>query len=83
MWVNTLMNVEKKSKLGSSAPIGETDLLQHLIEVYKSHGCGSREAVEKAEAELKERRAADELKERRELADFELKKLALQNQQWG
>jgi hypothetical protein len=63
--------------------LAETDPLLELTKLYKSNGFAPQEAMEKAEAELKERRAADELKERRELADFELKKLALQNQQWG
>jgi hypothetical protein len=62
--------------------LAKTDPLQQLTGLYKSNGFGPREAIEKAEAELK-RRAADELKERRELADVELKKLALQNQLLG
>jgi hypothetical protein len=79
-------------KVDGSAMLAETDPLLELTEVYKSNGFDPREAVEKAEAELKERRAADERKERRaaderkerRAADaVELKKLALQNQLLG
>jgi hypothetical protein len=62
-------------KVDGSAMLAETDPLLELTEVYKSNGFDPREAVEKAEAELKERRAADERKERR-AADVELKRRA-------
>jgi hypothetical protein len=65
---------EKRDKL-----IREKVLQNDMIAVY---GMYSKDEL-KGILKLKERRAADELKLRREVADIELQKLALQNQLLG